>query len=71
VPGETAIVVGMVRPPVILMRMGSCAGAAELSMAAMQMSREGFADSERNSARTVGDGSRQIHRWESGFAASA
>ncbi len=59
VPGAITIVVGMVWPPVILMRMGSCGGAVPDVSAAMQISRDGFALKLRNSAFTVGEGSRQ------------
>ena len=62
------MVEGVMRPPVLTnTRCESCAGAAPLPKAAMQTSREGFADRRRKSCFTVGEGSRHVNRWESGL----
>ena len=59
------------RPPVTFTTGGSCSGAAPEPNAATHTSRVTLAESLRKSCFTVGEGSRHVNRWESGFATSA
>ena len=69
--GVTAtIVVGKTRPPETL-SVYSCFSWFAPVVAARQMSRDGLAERTRNWFGTDGEGSRHVHRLDSGFAVSA
>src|SRR3954471_15113637 len=59
VPGVTTIVTGVVRPPPTRIKIGGCAFWGPCAIAAMHSSFGMYGNGRRNSARTVGTGSRK------------